>query len=84
MGARAYILLTPRSALRATLKAGHARGVLHGDIAHRNVLRSPGGRLRLVDFGNSIVGADPSDLAEENRALIVPFDIASHVPATGS
>ena len=28
-------------------------GICHGDIAARNVLRSPDGRLRLVDFGIS-------------------------------
>lgn len=37
--------------LRSWVRILHSRGVHHHDIAARNVLRSPDGKLTLIDFG---------------------------------
>ncbi|KAJ7809967.1 hypothetical protein B0H14DRAFT_3880786 [Mycena olivaceomarginata] len=47
--------LTPQDkvALYDTLRRLHAAGVLHGDVAPRNILRRPNGAFCLVDFDRS-------------------------------
>lgn len=73
-------LLTLRDALRAAVDAVHQCGVLHGDLAPRNVLRryygdGPGvGSVCVVDFSDSRIGT-PSELADEKAALDEALDM---------
>lgn len=57
------------------LEIAHAHGVVHGDITPNNVIVTPRGSIRLVDFatppGTSVVGQDVRDVLIDHR--IGPF-----------
>ncbi|KAJ7222205.1 hypothetical protein GGX14DRAFT_428204 [Mycena pura] len=63
-----------------TLAQIHARGVLHGDVMPRNVVRRPHGGMCFVDFGLAEVGhrCDPQscfELVKLRRKLGLPDNI---------
>jgi Tol biopolymer transport system component len=60
--------------LAEALSAVHGAGILHRDIKAQNVMREPGGRTVLMDFGTGI------DLADDARALAgTPLYLAPEV-----
>ncbi|KAJ7213100.1 hypothetical protein GGX14DRAFT_446295 [Mycena pura] len=68
--------LTPQDkvVLYDTLRQLHAAGVLHGDVAPRNILRRPSGAFCLVDFDRSTLnhvcpGPICKELSELQRVL---------------
>jgi hypothetical protein len=60
-GDRAGLLALARSILEAYVRL-HARGVTHGDVHPRNVLVSPAGEARLIDFGIARWEGSPSGI----------------------
>ena len=64
------------------LGAVHAAGLVHRDIKATNVMREPGGRLVLMDFGTGY----RVDVAERSRVELVgtPLYLAPEVLAGGS
>lgn len=56
-----------KSAAMDVLDAVHARGVLHGDIARRNLVVGNDGRPRLLDFGLAVFRGDAEDNDETWR-----------------
>jgi Tol biopolymer transport system component len=64
--------------LAEALSAVHGAGILHRDIKAQNVMREPGGRTVLMDFGTGI------DLADDARALAgTPLYLAPEVMEGG-
>ncbi|MEM9379931.1 MAG: protein kinase [Planctomycetota bacterium] len=59
---RPYVDLAADVALQIArgLEAVHAQNVVHRDIAPKNILLTPDGRARIVDFGVALLSDDPS------------------------
>jgi serine/threonine protein kinase len=53
--------------LMAALQHIHGEGVLHGDLSTSNMFLSPGGELRVGDFGQSILLNEPAYFSEEEK-----------------
>lgn len=76
--------------LASLLGVLHARQLLHRDLSPRNLLRGPGGRLKLIDFGalanfgtnDDIVGTPPLVAPEAFRAR--PLDQRSDLFGLGA
>ena len=60
-------------ALATALEAVHASGMVHGDVKPQNVLREPGGRIVLIDFGSS---RDRMDGGATRRVTGTPLYLA--------
>ncbi|KAI0710694.1 hypothetical protein C8Q76DRAFT_69519 [Earliella scabrosa] len=50
-----------RTDLQTAVKQPHARGVCHGDLAPRTVLRMQDGTWTIVDFGRGLITDDDYD-----------------------
>ncbi|MCO5568911.1 hypothetical protein L7F22_022613 [Adiantum nelumboides] len=54
---------------RTSLRRIHAANILHGDVALRNMILSPGGKILYIDFGRCIIDADEASRMEELEDL---------------
>jgi eukaryotic-like serine/threonine-protein kinase len=61
------LLETCVAVLRAYV-ALHARGVVHGDVHHGNLLATAENEIRILDFGRARLVADPGPLGTATRA----------------
>jgi tRNA A-37 threonylcarbamoyl transferase component Bud32 len=56
--------------LQSSLSAVHRCGILHNDLAVRNVCVSTNGHVRILDFGNAIIYRDTAVLSQEAESTL--------------
>lgn len=61
----------------------HKCGVVHGDVARRNLVLSSEGLIFLVDFGHAIKNATADQMAEERDAVskMLKRSVSGSIPA---
>jgi len=67
--------LTVASAMLGALAAAHRRGIVHRDLKPENVVLTPGGDIKVLDFGLAWFGSDAADarpLTQEAAVLGTP------------
>lgn len=55
----------------------HERGVVHNDVKFDNFLRGVDGRLRLIDFGNSLFASEPNRASLRGTPLYCAPEVLS-------
>jgi serine/threonine-protein kinase len=71
--------------LAAALAAAHQDGLSHGRLTPRNLVLEPGGRLRVTDFGVSLVARPPSgEAAGGAPGPLAPEQVAGGAPGPRS
>ena len=58
-----------RPSIRSAVDALHTAGVIHGDIALRNVVIQPAGIAILIDFDQADISNDPEVQKMDNDAI---------------